>query len=81
MKAFYKRVTDGAPKDFPLTKPDTCTNCQRMQSDFPPPFPHAGFAIFGVEYFKVSGMWHQVSCSRKARNCSNWTLVASNVCS
>lgn len=34
MKAFYKRVTDGAPKDFSLTKPDTCANCQQMQSGF-----------------------------------------------
>lgn len=34
MKVVYKRVTDGVPEDFSLTKPDTCTSCQRMQSGF-----------------------------------------------
>lgn len=83
MKAFYKRVTDGAPKGLPFIKPDTSPACQRMQSDFSFSFFffQAGFAIFGVECFKVSGTGHQVSHTRKARNCSNCTSVSCSGCS
>lgn len=58
-KAIYERVTDGLPKDFSLTKPDTSTSCQRMQSGFFFFFFPSWFCYFWGRM--LLSIWHMAS--------------------